>query len=102
MNNLKRLRAFLEAEKVDGIFIKGDSSIRYFTGFTGGESLLYVDAGRYSRKLRNASWWNITGDSGLKRLNFPLPGILLWMAIIFRIRSSRHWRQLCRMFPGRM
>ena len=46
MNNLKRLRAFLEAEKVDGIFIKGDSSIRYFTGFTGGESLLYVDAGR--------------------------------------------------------
>ena len=23
---------------------QGDSSIRYFTGFTGGESLLYVDA----------------------------------------------------------
>ncbi|SFO36791.1 Xaa-Pro aminopeptidase [Acidaminococcus fermentans] len=44
MKALERLRAFLEQEKVDGIFIKGDSSIRYFTGFTGGESLLYVDA----------------------------------------------------------
>ncbi|WP_417209575.1 M24 family metallopeptidase [Acidaminococcus fermentans] len=46
MKALERLRAFLEQEKVDGIFIKGDSSIRYFTGFTGGESLLYVDARR--------------------------------------------------------
>lgn len=46
MKALERLRAFLEQEKVDGIFIKGDSSIQYFTGFTGGESLLYVDARR--------------------------------------------------------
>lgn len=46
MKALERIRAFLEQEKVDGIFIKGDSSIRYFTGFTGGESLLYVDARR--------------------------------------------------------
>ncbi|MCH3951137.1 MAG: aminopeptidase P family protein [Acidaminococcus sp.] len=46
MNTLSRLRAFMEQEKVDGIFIKGDSSIRYFTGFTGGESLLYVDGKR--------------------------------------------------------
>ena len=46
MKALERLRAFLEQEKVDGIFIKGDSSIRYFTGFTGGESLMYVDARR--------------------------------------------------------
>lgn len=46
MDALDRLRAFLEQEKVDGIFIKGDSSIRYFTGFTGGESLLYVDGSR--------------------------------------------------------
>lgn len=46
MKALERLRSFLEQEKVDGIFIKGDSSIRYFTGFTGGDSLLYVDAHR--------------------------------------------------------
>lgn len=46
MSALDRLRAYLEQEKVDGIFIKGDSSIRYFTGFTGGESLLYVDGER--------------------------------------------------------
>ena len=46
MSALDRLRAYLEQEKVDGIFIKGDSSIRYFTGFTGGESLLYVDKER--------------------------------------------------------
>lgn len=46
MKALERLRSFLEQEKVDGIFIKGDSSIRYFTGFTGGDSLLYVDARR--------------------------------------------------------
>ena len=46
MKALDKLRTFLEQEKVDGIFIKGDSSIRYFTGFTGGDSLLYVDAQR--------------------------------------------------------
>ena len=46
MNALTKLRSFLEKEGVDGIFIKGDSSLRYFTGFTGGESLLYVDGTR--------------------------------------------------------
>ncbi|MGP2526602.1 M24 family metallopeptidase [Acidaminococcus sp. LBK-2] len=46
MKALDKLRTFLEQEKVDGIFIKGDSSIRYFTGFTGGDSLLYVDTQR--------------------------------------------------------
>lgn len=46
MNALTKLRSFLEQEGVEGIFIKGDSSIRYFTGFTGGESLLYVDGTR--------------------------------------------------------
>ncbi len=46
MNTLAKLRAFMEEQHVEGIFIKGDSSIRYFTGFTGGESLLYVDADR--------------------------------------------------------
>ena len=49
MKALERLRAFLEQEKVDGIFIKGDSSIRYFTGFTGGESLLYVEDRKSTR-----------------------------------------------------
>ena len=44
MKPLPTLRTFLQEEGVQGIFIKGDSSIRYFTGFTGGESLLYVDA----------------------------------------------------------
>ena len=46
MKPLLTLRTFLREEGVQGIFIKGDSSIRYFTGFTGGESLLYVDANR--------------------------------------------------------
>lgn len=43
MTSLEKLRHFLAKEQVSGIFIKGDSSIRYFTGFTGGESLLFVD-----------------------------------------------------------
>lgn len=46
MEPLEKLREFLEKNRCDGIFIKGDSSIRYFTGFTGGESLLYVDDSR--------------------------------------------------------
>ena len=46
MSALEKLRSFLEQEQVTDIFIKGDSSIRYFTGFTGGESLLYVDGKR--------------------------------------------------------
>jgi Xaa-Pro aminopeptidase len=43
MSKLTKLRTLLKSEKLDGIFVKGDTSIRYFTGFTGGESLLYVD-----------------------------------------------------------
>ncbi len=43
MLRLTKLRTLLQQEEVDGIFVKGDTSIRYFTGFTGGESLLYVD-----------------------------------------------------------
>ena len=43
MARLTKLRSLLKAEKLDGIFVKGDTSLRYFTGFTGGESLLYVD-----------------------------------------------------------
>ena len=35
MKPLPTLRTFLQEEGVQGIFIKGDSSIRYFTGFTG-------------------------------------------------------------------
>ena len=46
MSALEKLRSFLEQQQVTDIFIKGDSSIRYFTGFTGGESLLYVDGKR--------------------------------------------------------
>jgi Xaa-Pro aminopeptidase len=46
MDRLDKLRAFLATQHVDGIFIKGDSSIRYLTGFTGGESLLFVDGKR--------------------------------------------------------
>jgi len=44
MSKLTKLRTLLKTEKLDGIFVKGDISLRYFTGFTGGESLLYVDA----------------------------------------------------------
>lgn len=46
MEPLEKLRALLAKEACDSMFIRGDSSIRYFTGFTGGESLLYVDAKR--------------------------------------------------------
>lgn len=46
MSQLTKLRTLLQKEKIDGIFVKGDTSLRYFTGFTGGESLLYVDKNR--------------------------------------------------------
>ncbi|MCH3915132.1 MAG: aminopeptidase P family protein [Acidaminococcaceae bacterium] len=40
---VEKLRNLLQKENVDGIFVKGDASLRYLTGFTGGESLLYID-----------------------------------------------------------
>ena len=43
MAPLERLRNFLKTSHLDGIFIQSATSVRYFTGFTGGESLLYVD-----------------------------------------------------------
>lgn len=43
MNRMDRLRQFLQDNGLSGIFIKGLSSIRYFTGFTGDDSLVYVD-----------------------------------------------------------
>lgn len=46
MTQLTKLRNLLQSERLDGIFVKGDTSIRYFTGFTGGDSLLYVDEHR--------------------------------------------------------
>ena len=46
MTNVTGLRELLQKEQVEGIFIKGDASLRYFTGFTGSESLLYVDPNR--------------------------------------------------------
>lgn len=39
----EKLRALLKEKSLDGIFIKGDASLRYLTGFTGSESLLYID-----------------------------------------------------------
>ncbi|MDD4319979.1 MAG: Xaa-Pro peptidase family protein [Acidaminococcaceae bacterium] len=43
---MEKLLALLDEQKLTGIFVKGDISIRYFTGFTGGDSLLYVDDNR--------------------------------------------------------
>ncbi|MGE4589601.1 MAG: M24 family metallopeptidase [Acidaminococcaceae bacterium] len=43
MNRLDRLRHFLQERCLSGIFIKGLSSIRYFTGFSGDDSLLFID-----------------------------------------------------------
>jgi Xaa-Pro aminopeptidase len=41
---IERLIIFLRQERINGIFIKGAVSIRYFTGFSGDDSLLYVDS----------------------------------------------------------
>ena len=38
MARLTKLRSLLKAEKLDGIFVKGDTSLRYFTGFKCEES----------------------------------------------------------------
>lgn len=46
MSPIDRLLDFLYAQHVEGIFIKGTASIRYFTGFTGDDSLLYLDKKR--------------------------------------------------------
>ncbi len=43
MTPVEKLRALLKEKNLDGIFVKGDPSLRYLTGFTGGESLLYMD-----------------------------------------------------------
>jgi Xaa-Pro aminopeptidase len=40
---VEKLRTLLANENADGIFVKGDASLRYLTGFTGGDSLLYID-----------------------------------------------------------
>lgn len=42
----ERLIELLRKERVTGIFIRGKSSVRYFSGFTGDDSLLYIDGGR--------------------------------------------------------
>lgn len=41
---IERLIVSLHDENLKGVFIKGSVSIRYFTGFTGDDSLLYVDS----------------------------------------------------------
>lgn len=43
MNRLERLRKFLLEDQIDSIIIKNTSSIRYFSGFSGDDSLLYVN-----------------------------------------------------------
>ena len=43
MNRMDRLRHFLQERGLSGIFIKGLSSIRYFTGFSGDDSLIFID-----------------------------------------------------------
>ena len=43
MNRMDRLRQFLQDTGLSGVFIKGLSSIRYFTGFSGDDSLVFVD-----------------------------------------------------------
>ena len=43
MNRMDRLRQFLQDNGLSGVFIKGLSSIRYFTGFSGDDSLVFVD-----------------------------------------------------------
>ena len=43
MNRMDRLRHFLHEKGLSGIFIKGLSSIRYFTGFSGDDSLIFID-----------------------------------------------------------
>jgi len=41
---IERLIVSLHRKRIQGIFIKGAVSIRYFTGFAGDDSLLYVDS----------------------------------------------------------
>lgn len=43
MKRIDRLRQFLNDKGLSGIFIKGLSSIRYFTGFSGDDSLVFID-----------------------------------------------------------
>ena len=43
MNRMDRLRHYLQERGLSGIFIKGLSSIRYFTGFSGDDSLIFID-----------------------------------------------------------
>ena len=43
MTPVEKLRTLLANENADGIFVKGDASLRYLTGFTGCDSLLYID-----------------------------------------------------------
>ncbi|HIU64752.1 MAG TPA: aminopeptidase P family protein [Candidatus Avacidaminococcus intestinavium] len=42
MNRLDKLRHFLLENDADAIILKGTASLRYFVGFTGDDSLLYV------------------------------------------------------------
>ncbi len=61
MTPIERLLVLLKEEDVTGIFIRGASSIRYFTGFTGDDSLLYLDCShkiiitdsRYTLQVKN-------------------------------------------------
>lgn len=46
MSPLDKLRDYLHANGLEGVFISGKSFQHYFTGFTGGDSLLYVDQQR--------------------------------------------------------
>lgn len=46
MTRIGKLRTLLRESDLSGIFVKGLPSIRYFTGFTGDDSLLFVDEER--------------------------------------------------------
>ena len=43
MARLEKLRNYLRENGLSGIFVRGLSSIRYFTGFSGDDSLFYLD-----------------------------------------------------------
>lgn len=43
MTRLEHLRSYLRQSELNGIFIKGLASLRYFTGFTGDDSLAFID-----------------------------------------------------------
>lgn len=85
MSRIEKIRAFLRDRNAAGIFIKGLPSIRYFSGFSGEDSLLYIDPSqaviitdaRYSLQAKEESPDFLMIDEGesfwtkLDKINYP-------------------------------